>query len=463
MTTDYDLVVIGATLEAITAAKSALELGARVALIVPSDSFPNAYAEEIYYQAWNYVNSSRQNNFNIQTTFSEMLSILTEQNYYQLAVMGVDIIFGKPNFFSTSKPYIVVNKRKLTAISYLIATSCHSFIPNIQGIEKVNYLIPEDIYQKENLEILPENIVIIGNSITAIKLAQQLNQIGKKITLLLPKKQILPYEDKEVSFLIQAVLEAEGIKIFTNSIVTQVRQIENSKWLQAGKQAIETDEIIITISSKKPNISGFNLESVGVKITKQGIKINQKLQTTNPRIYACGDVIGGYNLSHVAEYEAKIAVKNALFGNLCPINYNNLPYTIFTNPPIARVGFTEKQAQKYYGDKFQVIKSNYSQLPLAKITDNNTGFCKLILLPNGQILGGHLVGKNASELIGIIALAREKKIKLQKISEFINCSLTYSEIIKQTIHKWNENQLLKNKNLMSLLETFFIWRRSWFS
>ena len=194
MTVDYDLIVIGATPEAITAAKYAVELGARVALVVEKDYSSNSYAEEIYYHASNYLDSSGPNKFNIQRVFSEMLSIITEQNYHQLAVMGVDVIFGKAEFSPLPPPALMVNQRKLRSISYLIATSCHGVIPDIQGIEKVNYLTPEDIYQKEDLTVLPENILIIGNNIAAIRLAQQLNKLGKKITLLSPQKTILPHE-----------------------------------------------------------------------------------------------------------------------------------------------------------------------------------------------------------------------------------------------------------------------------
>lgn len=460
MIKDYDLVVIGSTLEAITAVKFAVELGARVALVLEQNYPNNSYTQEIYYQANNYLDFVEYNKFNIKGSYAETLSIFTEQNYQELSIMGIDVIFGNPEFCRLPKLALIVNERKLTSVSYVIATSSYGVIPHIEGIEKVNYLTAENLSTQENLTKLPTNILIIGDSITGIKLAQKLNNLDKKVTLLTPQKQILPYEDIEVSFLLQAVLESEGIIILTNSIVTQIRQIENSKWVQAENQAIETDEIIMATSLKKPNISGLNLEGVGVKLDKKGIKVNHKLQTTNPKIYACGDVIGGYNCLNIAQYEAKIAVKNALFFNLLKVNYDNLPYAIFTNPNIARVGLTEGQAKKFYGNNIRIIKHNYAQLPIAKLKNNTTGFGKLILLPNGKILGTHLIGENVNEFIGVFALAMEKRIKLHQINEYINCSFSYSEIINLMINNWNRDQFLQNKTIIDLLEMLFIWRRS---
>ena len=463
MVIDYDLIVIGGTPEAITAAERATQLGARVALVVEQNYDSTSHAEQVYNQAWNYIYSHQQNHGSTTAIFEEILLIITEQNYHKLAVAGVDVIFGKAEFCRLPQPGLIINNRKLRSPGYLLATSSRPVRPSIEGVDRIDYLTPKDIYIKENLIILPEKILIIGDSITAVKLAQELNILGKKITLLTFKKRLLPTEDLDSSFLIQAALEAEGIEIFTNCLVSQIRQIDNSKWVQAGDKAIETEEIIIATSLKKPNISGLNLEAVGVKSGKQGIKINKKLQTTNPQIYACGDVTGGYDLTNIAQYEAEIAVKNALFYPLFKIDYNYLPYNIFTEPQLARVGLTEVQAKKLYGDNIQIIKIPFQKLAAAKIANNTTGFCKFIVLPNGEILGAHLVGRNVAEIISTIALAMQNKIKLTKMAKLANPYLTYAEIINQAAQKWAGDRLSQNKTIINLLETFFIWRRSWFS
>lgn len=465
MTINYDLIVIGNTPEAITAVEFATQLGARTALVINKNSSLHSYLEIIDIPINNSFNHYLKNPIPTKDFVKEISSILTEQKYYNLAFLGVDIIFSnsKLEFYPQPQSTLIVNERKLESLYYLIATSSVFVIPKINGIENINYLTPDNIYQKDDLTELPENILIIGESITAIRLAQKLNNIQKTITLSTPNKYILPKEDLDVSFLIQSQLEAEGIKLLTNSYITQIKQIENSKWVQIENKAIEFDEIVIATSLKQPNISSLMLETMKVKLNSQGIKVNKKLQTTNPKIYACGDIIGGYNMLNIAQYEAKIAVKNALFFNQFNVNYNALPYTICINPQIARVGLTERQARKIYGDKMQVLKTNFSELNIAKIEENLTGFCKLIILENGKIIGCHLVGKNVGEFINIIAFAMHNKITLNNIAKLTNSSFTYAEIIEQIAIQWKGDHFQKNNVIIDLLETFFIWRRSWFS
>lgn len=460
MTIDYDLIIIGSTIEAITAADSAVKLGARVALIVEKNGQITSSRQEVYDQAWQYFKSSSNYKFGFQAIFEEMLSIINEQKYHQLAVIGVDVIFGKPKFCRLPKLALIVDNRKITSISYLIATSTYNIIPEIDGINRINYLTPNYFYQQGNHELTAQNVTIIGDSLAAIKLANHLCQLGKNVTLLASKSKLLPYEDEEISFHLQATLESLGVLVLTNEIATQVKEFDQTKWIQFGNKAIETEQIVIATSHKKPHTSGLNLEEMGVKITSSKIKVNSKLQTTNSQIYAIGDVIGGHNNLDIAKYEAKIAVKNCLFFNAFKVNYDNLPYSLLSKPEIARVGLTQKQAQKMYGKDIRVIRCDYSQLPFAKITDNATGFAKLILSKDGLILGCHIIGKNAKEFVSTIALAKSKKIKLHQINSHLNCVFSHAEIISQLVEEWNQQKFEQNKFLKNLLETFFIWRRS---
>jgi pyruvate/2-oxoglutarate dehydrogenase complex dihydrolipoamide dehydrogenase (E3) component len=456
---DYDLIVIGNTPEGIIASEYACQLGARVAL-VSLGTYENNQQLEIIYSQWvKSENSLFKNGLNLKTIYEEILSICTAQNYYKLATLGVDIIEGKAEFCRLPQLALIVNQQKLRSSSYLITTSSQRVVPNIQGIEKVNFFTPPQIYQREDLTKLPENLVIIGDGIEGIILAQKLKNLGKKITLIVTKNQLLPREDQDISFFIQANLEAQGISILTNAQVTQIREFDGKKWIQAGDKALETDELIIATSEKKPNISGLNLENLGVKLSKTGVKVNQKLQTTNPKIYACGDVIGGYNCLNIAQYEAKIAVKNALFFPVYQVNYNYLPYTIFTEPNLARVGLTEKQARKLYGDNLEIINANFQDLELRNLSHNGVGLIKIILTKQGDILGCHLVGKNVGEFIGIVALAMQNKVKFGNLENLTNSYGTYSQIINTLARQWNSDHLLKNKLLKDLLETFFIWKR----
>jgi len=446
MSFEYDLIIIGNTPAAIFAAVTATYLNARVALV----KHPENINEIIY-------SSALAETQNIAWT-KEVIEVIKEQNSStSLAALGIDIIHSGGEFCRLPQQGFVVKNRRLSSRTYLIATGSYQANPKLE----INYLTPQDIYQKDDLTYLPDNLIIVGGSPQAIELAQTLQKIGKNLTLVVEDNQILPKEEPETSKLLQAKLETEGIKILQNSPLTQAKIIDGKKWVQVGDKAIETDEIIIATSKRKPLITGLNLEGVGVEIGKVGIKVNEKLQTTNPQIYAIGDVTGGYPFLNIAQYEAQIAVKNALFFPLQKTNYNHIPIVIFTEPQIARVGMTEAQAKRRYGDEVFVGEQYFKTNAQAIILDKITGYCKIIVRRNGEILGACIVGEMAGELIGTLALAMSKKMKLKEITNLHFPSPTLSEIIPQTALELQRNLLQQNKTLTNLLETLFIWRRNW--
>jgi pyruvate/2-oxoglutarate dehydrogenase complex dihydrolipoamide dehydrogenase (E3) component len=250
----------------------------------------------------------------------------------------------------------------------------------------------------------------------------------------------------------------------------QVRRIDDKKWVQAGNHAIETDQILLA-TGQEPNVESLNLEGVGVKFNRQGLELNEKLQTTNSRIYACGDFVGGYQFAHIAQYEASIALKNALFAPLFKVDYRGIPWAILCDPQLARVGLTEEQARHRYGKDVFVARQHFKTVDKAQLLGDTTGFCKIVGRQNGEILGASIVGPEASELIGAIALAIRHKIKLGASplklaslhADFPHISLTLSEIIHKTALEWQRQRLKRNKSLHDFLEGFFNLRRSWSS
>ncbi|NER24118.1 MAG: NAD(P)/FAD-dependent oxidoreductase [Symploca sp. SIO1C2] len=417
-----------------------------------------------------------------------------------LASLGVDVITGKGEF--CRRPYLgfVVNNRRLRARGYLIATGSRPTLPDIPGLQTIGYLTPPDIWREERVatkesgseeewenaktdaetrgrgdagtensnqsfvhppEIrlqLQGNWVVIGGSSISIQLAQTLRRFNCQVTLVTEAPQILIKEDLEASLLVQAQLESEGIEVLTQSPVTQVRQIDNKKWVQAGNRAIEADKILLA-TAQQLNLESLNLEGVGVKFNQQGLQLNNKLQTTNPRIYACGDVTNGYQFAHIAEYEASIALKNALFAPVFKVNYQCIPWAIYCQPQLAGVGLTEEQAKGRYGKDVLVVKQYFKTLDKAQLLGETTGFCKLLVRRNGEIVGASLVGAEASELMGAIALAMQQKIKLAAIAKLPHASPTLSEIVHKTAIEWQRQCFRDNQALQNFLEGFFNLRR----
>lgn len=467
MSLDYDLVIIGNTLEAFFAASEAVKFQARVALVLGETSSGNfseidslilnhfIYFNDYWDKGLNSADQLRYSDFK-QWKYEIKQDIKKLTNLEKLAKLGVDIIEESGEFCRLPKLGFVVKNRTLRSRRYLLAMSYRTILPQIPGLTDVGYLIPETL----NIDKLPRDIVIVSQTALGIELAQLLNNLGKKITLILENSNILLKEDKDIIQLIQAILEAEGIQLLINESISQVKKIEDKKWIQAGDKAIETDELIIA-NERKINTKGLNLEGVKVEIANNKIKINNKLQTTNSKIYACGGAMGEYSLSNIAQYEASIAIKNTIFYPIFKVNYHCLPVRILINPIFSRVGLTESQAKQEYKHDVIIIKQNYKTLVKATILDETIGFCKLITRRNGLILGCHIIGKNSDEIINIVALAIKNKIKIQKISQVFPAYGTISEILFHIAQKWQEEKIRENKLLNNCLETLLFWRRKW--
>jgi pyruvate/2-oxoglutarate dehydrogenase complex dihydrolipoamide dehydrogenase (E3) component len=483
MAIDYDLVVIGSTAEGLYAAATAAHLQARVALVTQNDTgyldnhrIINHSVTEI--GRWNY--QSAQNPFATQSevlstpiSFSEAINwgkgvnsnLIAENSLTTLAALGVDVIVGKGEFVRLPKLALNVGKRKLRSRSFLLAIGSNFIVEPIDGSSDINCLTVSDLWNLD-LSALPDNLTIVGNDPISLELAQNLARFGKKITLVV-KQRILFQEDLDIAMLIQAQLEVEGIEIITAPQISQVKEIDHKKWLQAGDRAIETDEIIFT-NYRQPNIEGLNLAGVNVKYDFNHVQVNHQLQTTNRNIYACGDLIGGYSLPNIAQYEVNLILKNTLFIPWYKADYSYIPWAVLTQPNLARVGLTEAQAKQQYGKDIYIVKQHFKSVTQAQILGATTGLCKLLVSKNGRILGCSLVCDRAAELIGTVALLMKQKIKLDSNPmkgltsiDFPYINPSFAEIWQQVAVNFYRQKLQRNPKLLNRLETWFNLRRDW--
>jgi pyruvate/2-oxoglutarate dehydrogenase complex dihydrolipoamide dehydrogenase (E3) component len=481
VTIDYDVVIIGGTLAGRYAALSATQLRAKVALVEPK-----ARSELIHHHALNHIGNLSHLLDNARLLGIETLchdtqhkcqvSVKWQQamHYAQsvvsnlhpqyspavLAAQGVDFIVGSGQFQSSPNLAFTVNNRLLRARCYLLACGSRPLIPEIDGLHKTGFVTLSNIMQHLSSPAPPKNWVIIGGVPQSIELAQVLARLGCTVTLVVRHPYLLPDIDPEIAQLLCCLLEAEGVRVLTQAPITQVRLIDNKKWIQAGYKAIETDEILVA-TKHQPNVDSLNLAAVDVKWNNHRLAVNQKLQTTNPRIWACGDVIGGYELANIANYEARIALENALFFPRFKVNYRHTPWAISTNPMLAQVGLTEVQAKHQYSPhRVLVLHQFYKTLTAAQLRDETTGICKLIVLDNGEILGASVVGAEAGELINLIALAISEKIKVSRLASLAPVYPSFSEILQQTSTDWRKQKLSNDIASQDFLETFFLWRRN---
>ncbi|MEI6445936.1 MAG: NAD(P)/FAD-dependent oxidoreductase [Nostocales cyanobacterium ELA583] len=477
---DYDIVIIGGSITGYQAALTANQLQAKVGLIVSADISHNynlnyqyvlSEISQISQQFRNLANLGiYETNININIApldwtkglfyANAVLKNLNQINSLaNLAAQGVDIIVGNGQFQSSPKLSFTVNERHLYSRTYLLANGSRPLIPNISGLDTIEYLTLANIWESLEKTKLPESWVIIGGVPQSIEIAQVLARFGCKVTLIVKYSSILPNLDSEIAQLLTAQLEVDSVRVLTQTQVTQIRRIDNKKWVQAGNLAIETDEILIA-TRQQPNLESLNLSTVGIKPYQQRLIVNEKLQTTNHRIYACGDVLGGYDLQNIGNYEANIAVKNALFFPRFKVNYESVPWGIYSQPRISQVGLTEIQAKNRYSqNQVLVLKQYFKTATAAQIQGEITGVCKLIVLENGKILGCSILGTEAGELINLISLAISQNIQVQHLAKLSPIYPSFSEIIIETAREWNRHRINKNHILQEFLLSFFNYRR----
>jgi pyruvate/2-oxoglutarate dehydrogenase complex dihydrolipoamide dehydrogenase (E3) component len=450
----YDLVVIGGTKQSILAAEYGAKLGARVALVIDS-IYLNENNNLFFLQEFKENLLTLDNRINFRDFLAENKLIFTNKYLPNLELLGVDVIANNCYFDNYKKLTLLTDKDELESVSYLLAmTSSQLWKEEI--LEKHNNLTINDFILQNNWDNLPESIVIIGKNISTIYLANKLTLLGKKITLITENKQILPTEDDDISFQLQLILESQGVEIYTKSNINQL-DIFNVNKVTNNDDNLSKNQIII-FDNNYLGKDKLKLETLGIKSQNSKILVNSKLQTQHSKIYGCGDLLGGYNLDNVAEYEVKIAVNNSLFFPWQQINYNNIPYTLATNPPIYRVGYTEKQAKLFSRKNINILTLNsHGRSPL-NLTQNDT-FIKIILDNNNYILGFHGLGFAIEEILTGITLLMTQKKPFNYLFKIKFCQVNSLQVIKDIQQAWLEKNQQQNQLIMNFRETFFIWKR----
>lgn len=488
---DYDLVIIGGTPAGRHAALTATNFPARVALVEPlsnSQDLPTEGKEsidlglrytQILSEAARFAQQIRRQHFGVcqKVANSEMpielrfdgalkwadgvVANLSEIDALAvLAARGVDVIFGDGEFVRKPNLAFVVGDRQLRSLSYLLACPTLPAIPNIEGLSAAGFFTSETVAQLAKLPQLPQTLAVIGGDPSGVEVAQTMARLGVAVTLVVKSSHILAKEDREAAGLVQAAMEAEGVRILTATEVTQARVIDGKKWIQAGPRAIEAEEIFLA-AGRRHNFGSLNLEAVRVKFNDRRLILNDKLQTTNSRIYAIGDVAGGYSFPHIANCEATVAVKNALFLPMFQIDYRGIPWAIFSDPQLARVGLTEAQARRRFGDDIIISREYFKHIERAQMCGETTGFCKIVGRSNGEILGASIVGPQAAELIHAIALAVRHGMKVEAIAELPYIWSSFSAISAQTAAAFELQRGRRNTFMQNLSENLFHWRRYW--
>lgn len=348
----------------------------------------------------------------------------------------VEVVKGEAYIKSRSSEGIEVicNDEKYIGKNILICTGSESSIPPIPGLKEAGDLV---VTNREILELTerPESLVVIGGGVIGMEFASLYNSLGTKVTVVEMLPEIIGGMDPELSAMLRQIYTKKGIKFNLNSKVTKVDGNKVIFEKDGDTHTVEGDKILLSVG-RRPITKGFGLENIGVELFRNGIKVDEKMRTNVPGVFAAGDVTGFSLLAHTASREGEVVVNN-LTGRSDIMRYNAIPGVVYTNPEVSGVGETEESA-KAKGIAYKVVK-----LPMAYAgrfvaeNEGGNGLCKVIVGEKyGEVIGVHILGNPSSEIIFGACMAIEQEMTLKEMQEVVFPHPTVSEIFKEVVFRF---------------------------
>lgn len=341
-----------------------------------------------------------------------------------ILLKNVQVVRGRAEFKDSKT--VLCNGQEFTADKIIIATGSVSASLPIPGAESC-------LTSKEILDLteVPESLCVIGGGVIGLEFASIFRSFGSEVTVLEFCPNILPRFDVDLAKRLKQSLSKRGINI---EVQAQVTRIDGNTvtYIKKDKEfTVLADKVLMAVG-RRPNVDGLNLEAAGIDYTRKGITVNDRFETSVPGIYAIGDVTGGIMLAHAATYQGLHAL-NGICGQQDSIRFDLIPAAVFTMPQVATVGLTEEQC-KEQNLEVRCLKSFYRANGKAVSMDETDGYCKIIAGQDGTILGAHLMGAHASDLIHEIAVVINLGGTLEKMQSVIHAHPTLSEIVQSTLH-----------------------------
>jgi pyruvate/2-oxoglutarate dehydrogenase complex dihydrolipoamide dehydrogenase (E3) component len=331
-----------------------------------------------------------------------------------------------------SRDTVVAGDTRVKARRFVIATGSSPAIPPIPGLENVTHFTNETIF--DNRDKL-DHLIVIGGGPIGLELAQAHLRLGSRVTVIEALKA-LGKDEPEISEVVLKRLRAEGMEIREGALVERVSggmHLVDVHISEGGVSSIVQGTHLLVATGRKPNTAGLNLDAASIKYDKRGIQVNAGLVTSNSRVFAIGDVIGGLQFTHVANYHAGIVIRRALFRLPAKVNNDIIPWVTFTDPELAHVGLTEDIAKKRYG-KVRVFRWPYHENDRAQTERATDGFIKVVTNARGKILGASIVGERAGELIQMWSLAVSQGLDIKAMTQWISPYPTFSEINRRVAY-----------------------------
>jgi len=337
--------------------------------------------------------------------------------------LGVRVISAYGRFISPRE--VQAGEQVIRARRFVIATGSSPFVPPIPGLENLRHYTNEDIFE---LQEQPAHLIIIGGGPIGMEMAQAHARLGSKVTVLEGLKA-LGKDDPELAAIALERIRSEGVEVVEGAMAAEITA-EGGVTVKTKDGASVTGSHLLVAVGRKPNIAGLDLDKAGIEFGHTGISVGANLKTSNRRVYAIGDVAGGLQFTHMANYHAGIVIRSALFGLPAKASNAHIPWATYTDPEIAQVGLTEAEASEKHGSALEVLRFDFAENDRARAELSTDGLIKVMVV-KGRPVGASIVGAGAGELIQVWALVIANRLKIGAVAAMVSPYPTMGEINKR--------------------------------
>lgn len=365
--------------------------------------------------------------------------------------LGVTVLREAARF--TGRDIVAAGSHIVRARRFVVATGSRPSVPPIPGIDESRVFTNETIF---SLRQKPEHLIVIGGGPIGVEMAQAHRRLGSRVTII-DMGPILPRDDDENVAVLRKALLDEGVALLERASVKAVRHLETGPAVEVerdGKTIRVEGSHLLLAAGRKPNVEDLGLDAAGVAIDRNGVKVDARLRTSNPKIFAVGDVAGGPQFTHVAGYHAGLVIRNICFKLPAKADYAALPWVTYCDPELAQVGLTEKSAREQFGDDVRIVHWSFAENDRAIAEGEARGQIRVVAKKNGRVLGASIVGPQAGELISVWGLAISANLKLGALTSMIAPYPTLGEISKRAAGAWFTPSLFseRTRNIVRLLQ-----------
>lgn len=451
----YNLVVIGAGPAGLITSIAAAGLGARVALIerqamggdclnvgcVPSKALLAASARGLpFAAAMAHMRAVRA-------------AIAAHDSVQRYAAAGVDVFLGAARFDDAH--HVRVGDSLLETRKTVICTGARAALPPVPGLDTAGARTNETIF---DLETAPRRLALLGAGPIGCELALAFARLGVEVHLLEAQPRVLPAEDADAAELVAAALQRAGVRLHLDARIERIERSGDVRrvWLAAGGR-VDADELLVA-AGRRPNVEDLGLERIGVRFdAREGVFVDARLRTTNPDVYAAGDVCSRLQFTHSADAQARIVIRNALFLGRSRVDRLVVPWCTYTTPEVARVGASRRQLDAT-GGRYDALRIAFAELDRGRTDDAGEGYAEVLVERGGdRLLGATVVGKDAGEQLAPLVLMMTAGVGLGSLGSLVLPYPTRSEYLRRLADAWNRRRL--TPRAARLLAAWLRWRR----